>query len=60
MDRKYITLAPNKHELELIRALYERARGLAVMNGDKPPSFSRYLVKCILRGEGVENECYRE
>jgi hypothetical protein len=56
MDRKYITLAPNKHELELIRALYERARGLAVMNGDKPPSFSRYLVKCILRGEGVENE----
>jgi hypothetical protein len=56
MDRKYITLAPSEDELNLIRALYERARGLAVMNGDKPPSFSRYLITSILRGEGVGNE----
>jgi len=53
MQRKHITLAPSETEMRLIRALYERARGIAVLDGIKPPSFSRYLIEAILRGEEI-------
>lgn len=54
--RKYITLAPSSGELDLIRAVYERARNIAVLDGNAPPSFSRFLVDLIVKTTQQEDQ----
>ena len=48
MRKQFITLAPSEGEMDLIRALYERSRSMAVLNGEKPSSLSRFLITTII------------
>jgi len=48
MRKAFITLAPSELEMELLRAIYERHRNISVLNGEKPPSMSRFLIQTIL------------
>lgn len=56
MRKQFITLAPSKNEMDLIRAIYERSRSIAVLNGDKPASLSRFLIETIIEATAVGGE----